>query len=287
MSSSRCGPFGTDQRLGFLSGRWADQYGSSYTVSVMTASRLSVNTLRTDGRQHKTAGLIHLKDGNVCWGAQYVLEVEPRTSAGEVQTVRWVPGDRRKRYFRWHRPAATGPAAQRPAAEHRSRVCEVLTRFDATKDAGCQNVMYHHLNKFDLVVEEREVPDEDGWASVLKNGVSGWVPRSYLEPLPAIVYRGLPHMGVVRLHEPGMTSQAPRSVCVCDCGDQSDLISSARQLFQQLSGQRWIDEENAISVTENEVMRCQFASLGPTWDDRDLWYIVGRIERPDRPPCWP
>ena len=31
-------------------------------------------------------------------------------------------------------------------------------------------------------------------------------------------------------------------------------------------------------------MRCQFASLGPTWDDRALWYIVGRIERPDRPP---
>ena len=47
-----------------------------------------------------------------------------------------------------------------------------------------------------------------------------------------------------------------------------------------------IFEEWAIRVTENEVMLCQFASLGPPWADRDLWYIVGKFERSDRPPSF-
>ena len=316
-SSSRGGPFGPDYGLGFLCGSWADQDGSFYTIKMMTDSRLSVDTLRRDGRQKNTAGLIRLEGGNVCWGTQYVLHVELRTSSGEVLKVRWVPSETRKRYFQWHR---TGPAeihycrlgrthdaaAQRLAAtwyaggrdsmaapENRSRVCEVLNRFDSTKSAGSQNDKYHDLNRFDLVVDEREVPDEDGWARVVKDGVSGWVPRSYLNPLANIAPTAAPswcprapHVSVVRLHMLGMTSRAPHSVCVCDCGGQSDLISSGRQIFQQLSGQRRIVEEWAIRVTKNEVMLCQFASLGPPWADRDLWYIVGKFERSDRPPSF-
>ena len=316
-SSSRGGPFGPDYGLGFLCGSWADQDGSFYTIKMMTDSRLSVDTLRRDGRQKNTAGLIRLEGGNVCWGTQYVLHVELRTSSGEVLKVRWVPSETRKRYFQWHR---TGPAeihycrlgrthdaaAQRLAAtwyaggrdsmaapENRSRVCEVLNRFDSTKSAGSPNDKYHDLNMFDLVVDEREVPDEDGWARVVKDGVSGWVPRSYLNPLANIAPTAAPswcprapHVSVVRLHMPGMTSRAPHSVCVCDCGGQSDLISSGRQIFQQLSGQRRIVEEWAIRVTKNEVMLCQFASLGPPWADRDLWYIVGKFERSDRPPSF-
>ena len=316
-SSSRGGPFGPDYGLGFLCGSWADQDGSFYTIKMMTDSRLSVDTLRRDGRQKNTAGLIRLEGGNVCWGTQYVLHVELRTSSGEVLKVRWVPSETRKRYFQWHR---TGPAeihycrlgrthdaaAQRLAAtwyaggrdsmaapENRSRVCEVLNRFDSTKSAGSPNDKYHDLNMFDLVVDEREVPDEDGWARVVKDGVSGWVPRSYLNPLANIAPTAAPswcprapHVSVVRLHMPGMTSRAPHSVCVCDCGGQSDLISSGRQIFQQLSGQRRIVEEWAIRVTKNEVMLCQFASLGPPWVDRDLWYIVGKFERSDRPPSF-
>ena len=284
---------------------------------MMTDSRLSVDTLRRDGRQKNTVGLIRLEGGNVCWGTQYVLYVELRTSSGEVLKVRWVPIETRKRYFQWHR---TGPAeihycrlgrthdaaAQRLAAtwyaggrdsmaapENRSRVCEVLNRFDSTKSAGSPNDKYHDLNMFDLVVDEREVPDEDGWARVVKDGVSGWVPRSYLNPLANIAPMAAPswcprapHVSVVRLHMLGMTSRAPHSVCVCDCGGQSDLISSGRQIFQQLSGQRRIVEEWAIRVTKNEVMLCQFASLGPPWADRDLWYIVGKFERSDRPPSF-
>ena len=316
-SSSRGGPFGPDYGLGFLCGSWADQDGSFYTIKMMTDSRLSVDTLRRDGRQKNTVGLIRLEGGNVCWGTQYVLYVELRTSSGEVLKVRWVPSETRKRYFQWHR---TGPAeihycrlgrthdaaAQRLAAtwyaggrdsmaapENRSRVCEVLNRFDSTKSAGSPNDKYHDLNMFDLVVDEREVPDEDGWARVVKDGVSGWVPRSYLNPLANIAPTAAPswcprapHVSVVRLHMLGMTSRAPHSVCVCDCGGQSDLISSGRQIFQQLSGQRRIVEEWAIRVTKNEVMLCQFASLGPPWADRDLWYIVGKFERSDRPPSF-
>ena len=168
------------------------------------------------------------------------------------------------------RPRAGNKGADTMAApEHPPRVCEVLNSFDGKTDWGCQIVSYHVLQRYDFVVDARDVADEYGWAYVRSQGFTGWAPRAYLKnfPLvPAKVSLALdcsccaPFVNVVRLPLPQLKSTAPLAVCVCD--SQSDIMSKSQQFFIHFSGKHRIAEQYAHFVTSNDVMHCQFASFG-------------------------
>ena len=181
------------------------------------------------------------------------------------------------------------------APEHRPRVCEVLNSYDGTTATGGDGSEYHFLKRYDLVVDDQRVPDEGGWANVCFDGRRAWAPRDHLKVLPRLpaIVSLAPHcspcaplVNVVRLPLPELMAPAPLAVCVFASGGYSNFMMPPRPLFNHFSGKDRILEKNAINVTTNEVMRCQFASFGGPWADRRSWYILGNIERPDRPTSW-
>ena len=184
-------------------------------------------------------------------------------------------------------------ADTKAAPEHPPRVCEVLNSFDGKTEWGCQLVPYHVLQRYDLVVDARDVADDYEWACVQSQGRTGWAPRAYLKNLPPVPAKVslaqdcslcAPLVNVVRLPLPELKCTAPLAVCVCD--SQSDIMSKSKELFLHFSGERRIAEQYAHPVTSNDVMHCQFASFGGPWADPRYWYIVGSIERPGRPTSW-
>ena len=181
------------------------------------------------------------------------------------------------------------------APEHRPRVCEVLNSYDGTTATGGDGSEYHFLKRYDLVVDDQRVPDEGGWANVCFDGRRAWAPRDHLKVLPRLpaIVSLAPHcspcaplVNVVRLPLPELMAPAPLAVCVFASGGYSNFMMPPRPLFNHFSGKDRILEKYAINVTTNEVMRCQFASFGGPWADRRSWYILGNIERPDRPTSW-
>ena len=194
------------------------------------------------------------------------------------------------------RPRAGNKGADTMAApEHRPRVCEVLNSYDGTTATGGDGSEYHFLKRYDLVVDDQRVPDEGGWANVCFDGRRAWAPRDHLKVLPRLpaIVSLAPHcspcaplVNVVRLPLPELRAPAPLVVCVFASGGYSNFMMPPRPLFNHFSGKDRILEKYAINVTTNEVMRCQFASFGGPWADRRSWYILGNIERPDRPTLW-
>ena len=160
-------------------------------------------------------------------------------------------------------------ADTKAAPEHPPRVCEVLNSFDGKTEWGCQLVPYHVLQRYDLVVDARDVADDYEWACVQSQGRTGWAPRAYLKNLPPVPAKVslaqdcslcAPLVNVVRLPLPELKCTAPLAVCVCD--SQSDILSKSQQFFIHFSGKHRIAEQYAHFVTSNDVMHCQFASFG-------------------------
>ena len=169
-----------DLPLVVLLGDWADTWGSSYQVSWSSGrDSLTVCTTRPNGKTRKTERCIRVTHGNVVWGfgSSFVLD----EVYGPGDRVCWRPTRGGLRTFHWLRtPGGSRPytcAASPQWWPQPAWVPKVMRRLDGQHwEVGGRYLYDHH----GYLREWQE--DEHGRAEVLM----GWMPRSYLEPVPTM-----------------------------------------------------------------------------------------------------
>ena len=169
-----------DLPLVVLLGNWTDTWGSSYQVSWSKGKdSLTVCTTRPNGKTRKTERIIRVRNGNVVWGfwSNFLLDEVVGTS----ERVRWRPNRAGLRAFTWYRTGGGSrpcTCAASPQWEAQPAwVPEVLRRLDGKLWEVGTRYLYDHNGYL-----RNWHADEHGRAEVLM----GWMPRSYLEPVPTM-----------------------------------------------------------------------------------------------------
>ena len=148
--------------------------------------------------------------------------------------------------------------------------CEVLQTF-SPREYGPE---YLYVRRGDVVCQAAREAVQGEWAKVEHAGRAGWVPTSFLRPLPLFVTRARVRAG----YEGNDCHDV--ALCVCVCG-KSNLSSMAHALFEWFSwdmGDMQWDGEGF----QDERWKRQLQSAGSgtllqlDWDR--LWFNIGSFK---------